>query len=129
MLQALQGTLWHKQSCKLGKKMKVYRDAPSARYEIILFGDDKILAMFSCSSTKKYEHSTTSDIEGLVRSLRAFNAFILGQKFIVYSDNWSVMELLCGKTKLALVLRRLEEIISWYLDIQFVKGTANTSAD
>lgn len=87
MIHALQCTLWHTQPWNAGMNLKVYIDASSTEYGAILFGDDEILAMFSCTSTKKYEHSTTSKIEGLVRSLRAFKVFLLGQQFTVYSDN------------------------------------------
>lgn len=61
--------------------MEVYVDASLARYGAILFGDAKVVAMFSCSFSKKYDHSTTSEIEGLVRTLRAFRMFLLGQIF------------------------------------------------
>lgn len=110
-------------------EIKIYVDASSEGYGAILLGDSKIVAMFSCGSSKRYEHSSTLEMEGLVRTLKAFKPFILGQKFTVYSDNWSVLRVLHGRSAQALVLRRLEEIIWWYSNIQFVEGKASAIAD
>lgn len=68
-------------------KMQIYVDASFEGYGAIFWGDSKIIAMFNCVSTKKYEHFNTSNVEGLVRTLLAFGPFILGQQFIVHPDN------------------------------------------
>lgn len=67
--------------------MDMYVDASLAGYGAILFGDSKVVAMFSCGSSKRYDHSTTSEMEGLVRALRAFRLILLGQDFTIYSYN------------------------------------------
>lgn len=59
--------------------MEVYIDTSSEGYGANLLGDSKIVAMFSCSSSKQYAHSSTSVFEGLVRTLRAFRLILLGQ--------------------------------------------------
>lgn len=109
--------------------MQIYVDASPERYGAILLGEAKIIAMFNCGSIKQYEYSRTSEVEGLVRTLRAFKPFILEQKFTSYSNNTSVLRVLHSQTAHAPVFCKLEEIMHWYPDIQFVEGKANVIAD
>lgn len=92
--------------------MEMYIDASSEGYGDILLGDFKIVVMFSCTSTRQYTHCITSELEGLVRALREF--FFVGEEFTVFSTNWSVLRVPHGTTMVAPVIRRFEEIMSWY---------------
>lgn len=68
-------------------RLEVYADASSKGYGAVLLRVSKILAMLIYASSKPYEHSTTLEMEGLVRALRAFRSYLLGQPFCVFSDN------------------------------------------
>lgn len=104
-------------------------DASSEDYGAIFMGYDKILTMFSCGSSKSYEHSATSEMDGLVRAIRAVRSYLLGEPFVVYSDNWSVLRAMHGTHASPPVLSRLEEITSWHSKIRFMEGKANNIAD
>lgn len=75
VIQNLQRTLWHTHPWRPGMQLKMYIDVSFAGYGAVLLGDDKVIAMSSCGSSKPYQHSTTSRMEGLVRSLRAFRSY------------------------------------------------------
>lgn len=129
VIRDLQNTLWHTHPWSGCIKMEVYVDVPSQGYGAILLGDSKIEAIFSCSSNRQQAHSSTSEVESLVRTLRAFKPFLLGQQFTVFSDNWSVLRILHGNTMQAPILRRWDEIMYWYPKIQFIEGKANGIAN
>lgn len=107
-------------------RLEVYVDASSEGYGVVLLGDSKIVVMFSCASSKPNEHSTTSEMEGFMKTLRAFRSHLLGQPFVVFSDNWSVLRVPQGTSK---SLRRMEEIMGWHPEIQFVERKASGIAN
>lgn len=64
--------------------------------------------MYGRINTKKHLHSSVSKIEGFVKALKAMKPFILGRKFVVYTDNWSVLKLIQGQSKQDTVVRVLK---------------------
>lgn len=54
VIKAFQCTLWHINPWQYGMKLEMYMDALSAGCGAILFGDSRILVMFSCTSAKAY---------------------------------------------------------------------------
>lgn len=60
--------------------IQIYVDVSSKGYGASLLGDSNIIAMLSIGCSKHDEHSSTLEVEGLVRTLRAFKPFILGQQ-------------------------------------------------
>lgn len=95
----------------------------------MLIGDGKILLMYSRANTRPHSHSSTSEIEGLLKNLSAMRHLLIGSEFTVYTDNWSVLRSLRGNSQQLYVIRRLEELMVWYPDLAFVEGKDNQIAD
>lgn len=89
--------------------MKLYVDASSSGFGAVLFSEDRIVAMFSRSNPRPYQHSSTSEIEGLIKALREMKSLLMGKKFMIYTDNWSVLRAMRGQTQKDAVVRRLED--------------------
>lgn len=66
-------------------ELKVYVDASSAGYGAFLLGDEKTIAIFSCGSSKPCQHSTTSEMKGPMRSLRAFRSCLIRSLLYIQS--------------------------------------------
>lgn len=62
-------------------------------------------------------------------SLRAMKSFLMGRQFVINTDNWSVLIGWRGQTQKDAVIRRLEEFMHWYPDVQFIAGKDNGIAD
>lgn len=74
--------------------LKLYVDASSARFGAVLFGGEKVIAMYIRSNSRPHQHSSTSEIEGLIKSMRSVKSFLLGRAFVIYTDNWIVLRAL-----------------------------------
>lgn len=70
-----------------------------------------MVCMYSRTNPAPHHHSSTSEVKGLVKTLRAMKSFLVGKQFIMYIDNWSVLQVPRGHSRQASVLRRLEELM------------------
>lgn len=100
-------------------------DSSSNGFGAALFNGEKLVSMYSNNDPCPFQHSSASEVEGLVRTLRAMRFFLLGRQFVVYTNNWLVLRMLRGKTIQDLVLCRLEESMNWYPKIKFISEKEN----
>lgn len=101
----------------------------SSGFGAMLFGGLRVVCMYTCSNPHLHHHSSTFEIEGLVKTFRAMKGFLLNKQFVVYIDNWFVLQVLRGQSRQDPVLRKLEELMHWYPNIQFVAMKENSLAD
>lgn len=78
--------------------------------------------MHNLSNPRPRQHSNTSEVEGLTRSLRAMKNLLIGMKFVLSTNYWSVLYKLRGQTQIDPIIKRLEELMYPYREVVFVVG-------
>lgn len=63
--------------------LEVYIDASKHGFQAVLFGDGCIIVMISVTNPKPHTHSTGSELERLVRALKAFRHYLLEKMFAI----------------------------------------------
>lgn len=109
----MQRKIWVISPWACEEQLKLYLDASASGFGAVLFSGNKVVCMYSQTNPYPHHHFNTFEVKGLVKTLRAMRSFLVGKQFTMYTDNWSILQVLRGQSKQASILCRLEELMHW----------------
>ena len=94
-------------------------------------GQERLIAVAGRKTTKyeKNYHSTKGELAAVVYGLRKFEHLLRFKKFILYTDNSSIVWLREAKRPRGIIFRWLTELISYDFEVRHRPGKQNVCAD
>lgn len=103
--------VWKINPCQEDGQLKLYVDASSAGFKAVMFGGEKVITKYSKCNPRPHQRSSTSEIEGLIKTLKAMLRLMLGRALVIYTDNLTILKEMRGQTQQDAIIRRLEELM------------------
>eukprot|EP00210_Caulerpa_lentillifera_P003995 g3811.t1 len=104
-------------------------DASGVGIGAVLMCDHVPVAMFSRRTSKEWQHSSDSEIDGMLKALEAFEMYTTGKQVKVYTDNWSAYRSMNTSKLSHPIRRRLDRLLHFHPNVTFLSGKENKLAD
>ncbi|GMH36450.1 hypothetical protein BSKO_04318 [Bryopsis sp. KO-2023] len=112
--------------------LRLYVDSSSLAHGALLVQGQRLVAMWSAYNTQPFRSSNFSELRGFCRAVTALRAFLINQKFDIYTDNRTVVAMFSATSSTDFIRRQLaqvQDLFVYPLRVHHIAGQENFLAD